>query len=62
MASKILAVRVPPELHTKFQSLCKRKLRRPMPEVVREIIAAAVEGRVTIKPTEGQLALFKTKE
>ena len=54
MASEVLAVRIDEKVLQEFKTICKMKFHREHQDVVKELITAFADGRVSITPTEAQ--------
>jgi hypothetical protein len=54
--------RLPVKHHQQLVKYCRKKFDRDAADVMREMVKALLEDRLTIQPTEGQAALYQPKE
>ena len=54
-----LAARIDQDILDKFKVKCRTELGRPYQEVVREMIEASIDDRLTIKPRKQYKGLYK---
>lgn len=54
-----ISVRIDSELRQQFVTHCESNLNRKYSDVLRELIQASVDGRLSITPTKAQKDLYK---
>lgn len=57
--TEFLTVRVDSSELERFKQHCSEKLNRKNSDVIREMITALCDGRLTIKPTEAMKGMYK---